>query len=100
MLFKRNNVFYVLWGTCCCFCTPGTDIQFYRSTQVDRGYAYVSDPGCKDPMPGSWHTCTAGSTTGSQLNSVFHVPGTDQWILIGQRWQSAPDGLKSHDFVC
>eukprot|EP00294_Goniomonas_avonlea_P003905 CAMPEP_0114563772 /NCGR_PEP_ID=MMETSP0114-20121206/13311_1 /TAXON_ID=31324 /ORGANISM="Goniomonas sp, Strain m" /LENGTH=262 /DNA_ID=CAMNT_0001749687 /DNA_START=165 /DNA_END=950 /DNA_ORIENTATION=- len=108
VLFKRLGLYYVMWGQCCCFCAAGTDLQVYTAQSPLaklEDWTYRGDPGCNSTRPSSpedpceVRTPGAGtlSTTGSQINSVIHISPT-QLLFLGQRWGSAPDKLKSHDF--
>jgi hypothetical protein len=86
-MFKRRGVYYALYGSCCCFCTSG-----------DTRYAMIAS------SPLNFSTATAvyslGRAGGAQENYVMPVATTTgmEYIWMGDRWNSAPDGIKDHDF--
>lgn len=83
LMFKRKDLYYVMFGFCCCFCKGGSTLLSYAS---------------RDPLgPYELQGTVIDSTTwNAQTGSVWFT-GTD-YVLFGDRWQSAPDGIKAHDF--
>ena len=56
-----------------------------------------------EPTPGSWHTidpATSNPTIPVQETWITKLPAGDNsaYIWIADRWGSAPDGIKAHDF--
>jgi hypothetical protein len=94
-MFKRGSTYYALFGYCCCYCQQGSAVFAYQSN---------------DPL-GPWTCAIAGS--GSQCGQLSAaIPaqqtnvlpfkdghGQQQFMWQGDRWQSAPDGIKGHDMT-
>lgn len=97
VLFERNGWYYLLFGHTCCFCRSGSNVAVWvarhplgpwNATGIDIG----GKPGWIDG---------GTSYTKTQENCVFkaHIEGGGvEYVWTGDRWGSAPDGLKSHDF--
>lgn len=86
-MFKRKGLYYALYGSCCCFCTSG-DSRTAVTSETPMGFSKAS------PLYG------LGSSGNAQENYVMRVAtrtGTE-YIWTGDRWNSAPDGEKDHDF--
>jgi hypothetical protein len=86
VMFKRNDVYFASFGSCCCYCEEGSELTVYASSSPLGPYAATSGLG-------ELH---------SQSTDVFSYidgDGEEQFMYIGDHWQSAPDGLKSHDFT-
>jgi hypothetical protein len=94
-LFKRGPVYYALFGYCCCYCGGGSAVFAYQAS---------------DPL-GPW-TCAIAGTGGNcgQLSAgipaqqtnvlpFLDAHGSQQFMWQGDRWQSAPDGIKGHDMT-
>jgi hypothetical protein len=101
-LFKRGNLWYSLVSTSCCYCQAGGKVHAYSSTNPLGPYKYLGEiAGGPNPFGGDVATSSqqtnvfpmrlAGSN-GSSINDT-----TFMWQ--GDRWQSALDKLKSHDFT-
>jgi hypothetical protein len=91
-LFKRNGYYYASVGLDCCFCAAGSGVTFFTATKP-LGPWTLHDQVGRYP--------NGSSVSKAQQNFVISVPGSDGKILYlwtGDRWQSAPDGLKDHDF--
>jgi len=84
LMFKRHALYYIIFGPCCCFCEEGNDLHLYYST---------SPLGPYKEQP---NVLITASTWHGQTGSVW-FSGVD-YVLYGDRWQSAPDKLKAHDF--
>merc|ERR1712146_658312 len=100
MLFRRGATYYLLFGHTCCFCDGGAGSQVYTAPHplgpwTNAGY---------DINPKSWYF--GDHTIKAQENYVFQVHSAaaraagapPTYIYTGDRWSSAPDHLKSHDF--
>eukprot|EP01121_Diplochlamys_sp_Union-15-3_P003308 TRINITY_DN1315_c0_g1_i2.p1 TRINITY_DN1315_c0_g1~~TRINITY_DN1315_c0_g1_i2.p1 ORF type:complete len:355 (-),score=38.68 TRINITY_DN1315_c0_g1_i2:69-1133(-) len=90
-LFKRNGVYFAAYGYCCCFCSQGSNLFVYSSNKPLGPYNYQGDIGAFS---------NGTSITHAQQNGVFKVETLSgvEYIWVGERWQSAPDKLKNHDF--
>ena len=84
LMFKRDGLFYIMFGQCCCFCGEGTNVEVLVSTSPLGNYNSTGQL-----MP-------SGSVWQAQTGSVWFT-GAD-WVLQGDRWQSASDKIKAHDF--
>eukprot|EP00051_Salpingoeca_urceolata_P032757 m.17217 g.17217 ORF g.17217 m.17217 type:complete len:416 (+) comp5416_c0_seq2:753-2000(+) len=122
-MFKRGDLYYVLYGHCCCFCYQGSGILVYTakspmgpwSPQPGGDLACVppshspattftsetSLGGAPTPGQGClYNHSTDVSTTRAQQNFVIAVPGEDgkvTYVWTGDRWQQAPDQIKGHE---
>jgi beta-xylosidase len=67
VMFKRNDLYYVGFGQCCCFCQGGTNVDFYVSSSPLGPYNYSSTV----ITPGAWK---------SQTGAVWFT-GVD-WVLL------------------
>ena len=83
LMFKRNGTYYVGFGQCCCFCAGGSNVELFAAASPLGPYESVGDV----IQPAAW---------GAQTGTVFFT-GVD-FVLYGDRWQSAPDRIKAHDF--
>merc|ERR1712232_413780 len=97
ILFERNGFYYLLFGHTCCFCRSGSNVEVWvashpmgpwRSSGIDIG----GHPGIIDGGTSYTHTQE------SSLIQVRLENGGIEYVWTGDRWGSAPDGLKSHDF--
>jgi len=98
-LFKRKGWYYAMFGQCCCFCGQGSNIGVYAAAHPLGPWMHVSEVG----------TAANGTfITRAQANFVLLVTATSPsegahsdapaFIWIGDNWQSAPDGVKAHDY--
>lgn len=83
LMFKREGTYYIGFGGCCCFCSEGSNVNLFFSSQPLGPYQSLGNV----IEPGAW---------GAQTGAVFFT-GVD-YVLYGDRWQSAPDQIKAHDF--
>lgn len=84
LMFKRDELYYVMIGPCCCFCAEGSDVLVYISSSPLGPYEQQQNPLL---LASTWH---------GQTGAVWFT-GQD-WVIYGDRWQSAPDKIKAHDF--
>ena len=85
-MFKRNGIYYTVFGNCCCYCKSGGPATYYTS---------------ESPL-GPYKTGQVISAAiPSQQTHIFSFlsPKGTQYMWQGDRWQSAPDGIKGHDFT-
>eukprot|EP01116_Phalansterium_solitarium_P010020 TRINITY_DN24401_c0_g1_i1.p1 TRINITY_DN24401_c0_g1~~TRINITY_DN24401_c0_g1_i1.p1 ORF type:complete len:347 (-),score=107.94 TRINITY_DN24401_c0_g1_i1:115-1155(-) len=85
-LFKRNGIYYAVFGQCCCYCQGGGNVIVHSATSPLGPYAELNAISGAIPSQQT-------SITGVQL-----ADGSYTYLWQGDRWQSAPDGLKGHDF--
>lgn len=86
MMFRRGAFYYAVFGRCCCYCEAGSVVTVYTSTSPLGPYV-------QRQSLGSLH---------SQSTDIFQYKdarGNSQYMYIGDHWQSAPDGIKGHDFT-
>ncbi|KAL0483063.1 hypothetical protein AKO1_014963 [Acrasis kona] len=114
VMFKRKNIYYVLFGSCCCFCQQGSGVIVYTAPHPMGPWKRQPGPdlacvptngtiiGNGEPTPG--HGCQytnpkTTSTLRAQQNHIVEVdtPNGKEYIWTGDRWQQAPDGIKAHD---
>eukprot|EP00759_Apiculatamorpha_spiralis_P027726 PhF_6_TR30438/c0_g1_i2/m.44685 len=116
IMFKRNGTYYIFTATGCGFCTEGSSVWVYMSTNTNGPlgpYTYMGldlNP-CATPPPSS--NATLPPNCGVDPNNAPHVipaqqafvlklpqvdaAGKEQWVWGSDLWNSAPDGLKSHE---
>jgi hypothetical protein len=95
-LFKRKGLWYALVSESCCYCKAGGKVHAYSSKRPLGPYDYLGEI-TAGPNPFGGTIATA-----SQETNVFPVAlasGETAFVWQGDRWQSAPDKLKSHDFT-
>lgn len=95
-LFERDGTYYLTYGNTCCFCHTGSNAHVQTASHpmgpwTDAGYDI--DGSAKSAIR------PYNSTAGAQQNAVFRFisGGSVAYMWTGDRWGSAPDGLKSHD---
>lgn len=96
IMFQRSGWYYLLFGHTCCFCRSGSNAAVWVSTHPlgpwnSTGIDIGGKPGIVDG---------GTSYTKTQESFIFEVAvegGNIEYIWSGDRWGSAPDGLKSHD---
>ena len=110
LIFKRDGLYYVAFGQCCCFCGEGSNVEVHVATSPAGVYNktgdLVSQRGALPPThtraraharsPAARATQMPSSSWSAQTGSVWFT-GVD-YVLQGDRWQSAPDRVKAHDF--
>jgi len=84
-MWKRNNTYYVSFGPLCCYCGQGSPAKYYTAPSPLGPYTTQT---VLDPDLQAQQTNVVAVNTNS---------GT-QYIWQGDRWQTAPDGEKGHDF--
>lgn len=82
-MFRAADTYFVGFGPCCCFCAAGSDVHMYTAAAPLGPY---KDAGL---------VITAGQW-GAQTGAVWSTGAA--LVLFGDRWQSAPDRVKAHDF--
>jgi len=89
-MFKRNGIYYAVFGPCCCYCGQGSPVYIHTASHPLGPYTTKNSLGSNIPAQQT-NILTYLSKTGSTVEN--------QYIWQGDRWQSAPDGLKGHDFT-
>lgn len=97
IFFERNGWYYLLFGHTCCFCKSGSNAAVWVAQHplgpwTSSGIDIGGKPGFIDGGTSYTHT---------QQSSIIQVGlegGDTAYVWVGDRWGSAPDGLKSHDF--
>lgn len=94
-MFKRQGVYYVTMGSDCCFCARGSDLHVFASRHPlgpyeDLGVIYTP------PSSGS----IGDHPPHGQQTYVLAVPNNETvtYVFWANRWQSAPDHKKDHDY--
>jgi predicted GH43/DUF377 family glycosyl hydrolase len=105
-LFKRNGTYYLLTDNTCAFCPQGSGTRVYTASSplgpfTYRGNINIEGPGTDIPSP--WTQPGTGRPNAiikaQQTHvAVIHAKGGPAFIWMGDRWGSAPDNIKGHDF--
>ena len=89
VLFTRNGVYYALFDHTCCVCAQGSGVQVWTASSPLGTFTYQSQVA---------RTTDGTPVTHAQQCWVAKLPGVvPEYIWIGDRWGSAPDGLHGHD---
>jgi hypothetical protein len=112
MIFKRYGIYYAVFGSCCCYCRSGSPVTVHTALHPLGPWTVRNNIGVQAPSGGasiflnSWnlrHSQQGSSISSSgQSTDIFSYTdkaGSQQFMFIGDRWQSAPDGIKGHDFT-
>jgi beta-xylosidase len=87
-MFKRNGIYYAVFGQCCCYCSEGASVTVYNSSSPLGPYGTMNN---------------LGNEGHAQLYNILQFkttgPGGYGYLWQGNKWQSAPDGAKGHDFT-
>jgi beta-xylosidase len=85
-LFKRNGIYYAVFGTCCCYCAEGAAVTVYTATSPLGPYTTRNN---------------LGNEAHAQLYNILKYKTSTGfgYLWQGNHWQSAPDGEKGHDFT-
>lgn len=86
-MFKRNGIYYAVFGQCCCYCEEGGPVIVYTSSNVLGPY--------------SMQNMLSAAIPAQQTNILPYLQpqGSIGWLWQGDRWQSSPDRIKGHDFT-
>ena len=96
-IFKRNGVYYALFGNCCCFCGQGSGIGVHTARHPLGPWTWHENIGCNPGFnSSSTHGCGMGNGYGNSLTKAqqnFVIPvetvsGVTEYIWTGDRWQS------------
>ena len=94
ILFRRNNLYYVLCGPLCAFCPEGSQVQVFTSTSPLGPFKPRSNINRRSADG------TDAPNIPAQQTWVMKIPtlGEPAFVWIADRWKSSPDGIKGHDF--
>jgi len=94
-LFRRGDLYYALFGYCCCYCAQGSAVFAYQA------YDPLGPWSCAIPGSGTQCGQLSAGIAAQQTNvlSFADDSGETQFMWQGDRWQSAPDGIKGHDMT-
>jgi len=85
-MFKRNDIYYAVFGNTCCYCQQGAPVVTHTATSPLGPYTTA---------PYNLGT----SIPSQQTNILMYIsPTGSEYIWQGDMWQSALDHLKGHDF--
>ena len=93
-IFSHDDKWFVMFGACCCFCHAGSNAYVFVSDSPLGPYIYQG-------QVIEFNNSTGQYDTKSQQFSVAAIQnsnGVVQPVYIGQRFGSALDGKKCHDF--
>ena len=123
LLFRRDGLYYALFGPRCAFCREGSEVQVLISTAPLGPFRLAGHINRRlesgAPVVEKLQSITVDSPGGNVAvpltNSVTHqtnapiIPAQETWVAkvpmaeepafiwMADRWQSAPDGVKGHD---
>ncbi len=92
LLFRRDNLYYILCGTLCNSCPEGSVVVVLTSKSIFG--PYVAHPKInRSPENGA-------PVIPAQETWVATIPTPEgmAFLWMGDRWGSSPDGIKGHDF--
>jgi len=95
-LFKRAGVYWALVSDSCCYCEEGGLVHAFSAPAPLGPYTYEGEIAA-GPNPFGGRIATAAQQTAVFLVADGAGGSTPMWV--GDRWQSAPDRLKAHDFT-
>ena len=87
-MFKRQGIYYALFGGCCCYCQDGSGVTVYTASSPLGPYQ------TKNFLGNEGHA--------QQFNVLRYRSSEGDgfgYLWQGDRWQSSPDGAKGHDFT-
>jgi hypothetical protein len=103
-IFSTNGRWYVMAAVCCCFCANGANAFVWVSETGPLGPYVLQNSTSSSGLSGDiipFNVSSGKYLTGAQQFSVAPIPlanGTVVPMYIGQRFGSADDGLKCHDY--
>lgn len=87
-MFYRNGSYYASTGHTCCYCSAGSPVTFYVSSHPLGPYT-----------PGVLMTTSSIAAQQADISRFFDARGNEQWMWMGDMWQSAPNHVKANDFT-
>jgi len=102
VMFKRNDLYYILPGTGCCACRGGSSIYVFVSSNPMGPYSYQGDVGSNPDQPFDKHS-PYNYVTKAQASAVFPVghSGGVTWLWMGNQWITSqfPGAPRNHDLL-
>jgi hypothetical protein len=103
VLFERRGIYYALFDHTCCVCSYGSGVQVYTASTPLGNYSYRGQVGRTekgDPVTHAQQAWILQLPLPNHTTSIAQggEQQDQQYIWIGDRWGSAPDGLHGHDF--
>jgi len=99
-LFSRNGIYYAVFGQCCCYCKEGSPVTVYTAPSALGPYTQQNNIGIT--LNYDKNGTNLGDAISAQQTDIFAWYDSNNqpnYIYIGDRWQSALDHLKAHDFT-
>jgi hypothetical protein len=105
-LFRRGDLYYLMFDNTCGFCAAGTGARVYIARQPLGPFTYKGNINRAGPqsrnLPSPWTKVGTGrkdAIVKAQQSCVAVLPGPhgEQYLWMGDRWGSTPDGIKGHD---
>ncbi len=106
-MFKRGDVYYLLFDNTCCFCPAGSGVRVYTAAAPLGPFTYRGNINIKAENPRDLPTTWTPPGTGrpdsiikAQQTHVATLPTPSGvvYLWMGDLWGSRPDGIKGHDF--
>jgi hypothetical protein len=99
ILFKRKGMYYVAYGSCCCFCRGGSGVVVFSSENIRGPWKRLGyDKNCRDPnvfVCGTYgdrsHNNLTINAQGIGLSVLQSKQGENIYLWHGERWLSAPN---------
>jgi hypothetical protein len=90
-MFRKDDAYYALLDTTCCFCVAGTGARVYEADSPLGPYKQIGNINRDKASKPIIH---------SQQTFVATIPTQSGPALLwmSDRWGSRPDGIKGHDF--
>jgi len=102
VMFKRNDLYYILPGTGCCACRGGSSIYVFVSNNPMGPYSYQGDVGSNPDQPFDKHSPN-NYVTKAQASAVFPVghSGGVTWLWMGNQWITSQysGAPRNHDLL-
>jgi hypothetical protein len=106
-LFRRGDLYYLLFDNTCAICSAGTGVRVYIAQSplgpfIYKGNINRAGPQSRD-LPSPWTFPGSGRKdviikAQQTYVAVLPGPGGEQYLWMGDRWGSAPDGIMGHNF--
>jgi hypothetical protein len=106
-MFKRGNTYYLLTDNTCCYCPEGTGVRVYTAPSPMGPFTYRGNinvqAGSTRDLPRTWTSPGTGRndciiTAQGKHVAAVPTPSGVVFLWMGDRWGTAPDGVKGHDF--
>jgi hypothetical protein len=90
-MFRRNDDYYVLFDSACCFCAKGSGARVFKSSSPLGPFTQLGNVN---------RDATSDPIVHGQQTYVAELPTVGGTVLMwmADRWGSRPDHIKGHDF--